>query len=63
MVRVASARTGQMLTEFRCPYQKPTYRNIQLQTLDNNGDGLADTILMLARRGRRRVTRLYPMYM
>jgi hypothetical protein len=63
MVQVGSARTGQLLKEFRCPYQQPAYRNIQVQTLDNNGDGLGDTILMAARRGRRRVTRPYPMYM
>jgi hypothetical protein len=60
-VEVYVAGTGQRLARFRCPYQEPTYRRIRLQTADANHDGLADTVVLTARRGRRTVSRAYDM--
>jgi hypothetical protein len=60
-VEVYVAGTGQPLARFRCPYQEPTYRRIRLQTADANHDGLADTVVLKARRGRRTVSRAYDM--
>jgi hypothetical protein len=60
MVQVRSARTGRVLADFACPFQAPRYRGMRLLTLDANGDGLGDTILLFARRGKRLVTELYP---
>jgi hypothetical protein len=59
MVRVYVADTGRFLSEFRCPYQEPTYRHIQLRTLDSTGDGTVDTVVLRAQRGRRWVSRSY----
>lgn len=58
-VHVYSARTGALLVPFRCPYQEPAYSRIQVLALDTNGDGLGDTVEVLARRGTRRVARFY----
>jgi hypothetical protein len=49
-----------MLTDFPCPFQGPRYHGMRLLTLDANGDGLGDTILLIAWRGKRQVTPFYP---
>jgi hypothetical protein len=51
--------SGRLLREFRCPYQAPAYRHIQLSTRDGTGDGTVDTVVVQARRGRRTVSRSY----
>ncbi len=59
-VRVTFADTGELKAEFRSPFQKPAFRGIVAAVLDTTGDGVADTVVVRARKGKRTVTRTFP---
>jgi hypothetical protein len=56
MVRVLYADTGAMKEEFLSPYQKPVFTNIQLTVRDSDGDGLADQVVLTAKKGKKKVS-------
>ena len=49
-VRVCYADTGEVMTEFRSPFQRPTFYKIVATAFDSDGDGLADAMKLTARR-------------
>jgi uncharacterized protein (UPF0548 family) len=50
-VRVSYADTGAVKAWFRSPFQRPAFRNIAAVAVDSNGDGVADAVLLAARKG------------
>jgi Tol biopolymer transport system component len=60
MVQVFSAATGALLEQFLSPFQKPAFKNIEVRTADSNGDGVADEVVVSARKGRKTVTATFP---
>jgi hypothetical protein len=60
MVAVFAALTGAEVESFASPFQKPAFRDIHVGVIDSNGDGIADAVVVTARKGRRRVTRIFP---
>jgi hypothetical protein len=54
-VEVDYADTGTEKSQFLSPYQKPSFRNIQVRVKDTNGDGVADAVVVLATKGKRSV--------
>jgi hypothetical protein len=57
VVRVLRADTGQVEREFVSPFQSPGYTRIAVGTSASQGDGVADTVVVTAQRGRRQVRR------
>src|SRR5262245_8567606 len=57
-VRVTFADTGELKALVRSPFQKPAFHAIAAAGFDADGDGLAESVRLTARRGRRTVTRL-----
>jgi len=57
-VRVTFADTGALKSEVRSPFQKPAFRRIVASAFDSDGDGLADSVRLTAKRGKRTLTRL-----
>ena len=57
-VRISFADTGALKAEVLSPFQKPAFRNIAVVVFDSNGDGVADSVRLTARRGKKTVTRL-----
>jgi uncharacterized delta-60 repeat protein len=55
MLEVLYADTGVVKTEFLSPMQQPTFRGIQVSTVQGNGAGIPDQVLLTGRRGRRLV--------
>jgi RHS repeat-associated protein/uncharacterized repeat protein (TIGR01451 family) len=60
VVRVFFADTGAKDKEFTSPYQAPAFKGIQLSLRDTNGDGVPDTVVLTARKGKKTVTSLIP---
>jgi hypothetical protein len=58
-VRVSFADTGEMKAEVLSPLQRPAFRAIAVSVFDSDGDGVADTIRLTARRGRKTVTLVF----
>jgi Tol biopolymer transport system component len=46
--------------DFLSPFQAPRFTNIQVGVVDANGDGVADEVLVTARKGRRHFTATLP---
>jgi hypothetical protein len=59
-VVVRFADTGAVKAVFKSPFQKPAFKKIQLSTLDSNGDGAADTVVLTARRLGKTKARVIP---
>ena len=59
MVAVLFADTGALKEEFPSPFQKPAFRNIQVNVVDSNGDGVPDEVLVTAKKGKRKVTAVF----
>jgi hypothetical protein len=60
MVKVSYADTGAEKETFTSPYQKPVYQGIQVSVRDSNGDGVADQVVLTARKGKRKASRIFP---
>ncbi len=58
IVQVFFADTGALKSEVLSPFQKSAYRNITVVVFDSNGNGVADTVRLTARRGKKTVARL-----
>jgi len=58
-VRVSYADTGAIKSQFRSPFQQPAFRKISVSVKDGNGDGVADTVVLTARKGRKTFTRQF----
>jgi hypothetical protein len=57
-VRVSFADTGALKAEVRSPFQQPAFRAIAVAAIDGDGDGVADSVRLTARRGRKTMRRL-----
>ena len=57
-VRISFADTGAVQSEFRSPFQKGAFRAIAVSVFDSDGDGVADTVRLTARKGKKTLTRL-----
>jgi hypothetical protein len=57
-VRVFFADTGAPKAEVRSPFQRPAFRAIAVAAFDGDGDGVADSVRLTARRGKKTLTRL-----
>jgi hypothetical protein len=49
-----------MQSEFRCPFQKPKYKNIRVTVRDTTGDGIPDEVVVTAQKGKKTVTAVFP---
>lgn len=58
-VRVSFADTGALQSEVRSPFQKTDFSRILVAVFDSNGDGVADTVRLTARKGQKSLTRLF----
>jgi hypothetical protein len=58
-VQVLFADTGAPERQFISPFQKPAFKGISVTVRDSNGDGLADQVVLTARKGRKTVTRVF----
>jgi hypothetical protein len=59
-VEVFNAVTGVLETSFLSPFQSPKWSRIQMRTSDNNHDGVPDTVVLTARKGKHTVTVFFP---
>jgi hypothetical protein len=59
-VQVFFADTGAPERQFISPFQKPAFKGISVTVGDSNGDGVADLVVLTARKGRKTVTRVFP---
>jgi hypothetical protein len=59
-VAVDYADTGALKTGFPSPFQRPAFKDIQVAVLDTNGDGVADTVVVTARKGNKTMTATFP---
>jgi hypothetical protein len=50
-------RPDGLVREIISPFQKPVYSSIRIATLDSDGDGSADTVVIRARKGKKKLTR------
>jgi hypothetical protein len=57
-VRASFADTGALKAEVRSPFQKPAFRAIAAAAIDGDGDGVADSVRLTARKGKKTLTRL-----
>jgi hypothetical protein len=46
--------------DFLSPFQAPRFKNIRVSVVDANGDGVADEVVVTARKGRRHFTATFP---
>jgi hypothetical protein len=53
MVEVLFADTGALKTEFLSPLQHPAFHGIQVSTVEGNGAGVPDQVILTGLRGRR----------
>jgi hypothetical protein len=60
MVEVFFADTGALKSRFRSPFQHPRYHRIQVSVIKGNGNDVADQVVLMARRGRRALTKVFP---
>jgi hypothetical protein len=60
VIEVLSADGGQMLSKFRCPFQKPMYKNIQVTVRDTAGDGMREEVVVTAQKGKKTVMAVFP---
>jgi hypothetical protein len=60
IVEVVFADTGAVKRRFLAPFRQPRFRAIQVGVRDSDGDGLADEVVVTARRGRWTVSRAFP---
>jgi hypothetical protein len=58
-VVVSFADTGAKKSQFASPFQQPAFRNIQVSVRDSDGDGVADQVVVTARKGTKTVTRTF----
>lgn len=58
-VRVAYSDNGETIREVVSPFQAPIYRAIQVTTLDDDGDGVPDTVVLSGKKGSRTFTRTF----
>jgi hypothetical protein len=56
-VRVSFADTGAVKAEVRSPFQRPAFRAIAAAAIDGDGDGVADSVRLTARKGKKTFTR------
>jgi hypothetical protein len=56
LILVTYADTGAKQSQITSPFQKPTYKNIQVTVEDTNGDGVPDTVVLTAKKGKQTVT-------
>jgi hypothetical protein len=56
VILVAYADAGAKKSQITSPFQKPTYKNILVPVEDTNGDGLHDTVVLIAKKGKKTVT-------
>lgn len=54
------ALTGAAVGGFPSPFQKPAFQDIQVSTIDSNGDSVPDEVVVTAKKGRRTVTATFP---
>ena len=54
------ADNGQVMEVIKLPFRALTFRHVQVQPLDTNGDGVTDAILVTALRGKKHVSRVIP---
>jgi hypothetical protein len=59
-VLVSFADTGAKKSEFASPFQSPPFKNIQVSVRDTNGDGVADEVVVTAKKGKKTLTDLFP---
>jgi hypothetical protein len=59
-LRILDAGTGLVKREIRSPFQKPVFRAIVVSLRDADGDGVLDTVVLTARKGKRKLTREVP---
>jgi hypothetical protein len=59
-VRISFADTGALKADVLSPFQKPAFRAIAVRVFDDNGDGLADTVRLTAKQGKKTLTRILP---
>src|SRR5439155_20780414 len=57
-LQISFADTGALKAEVRSPFQRPAFRAIAVSVFDGDGDGVADTVRLTARRGKKTMTRL-----
>jgi hypothetical protein len=60
-VRVSFADTGAVKAEVRSPFQRPAFRAIVVAAFDGDGDGVTDSVRLTARRGKKTLTRVFPL--
>jgi uncharacterized delta-60 repeat protein len=53
MVEVLYADTGAVKFQFLSPFQQPAFHGIQVSTVEGNGAGVPDQVILTGRRGRR----------
>jgi len=58
-VQVRDAGTGQVKAEFASPFKSPACKRITASVRDSNGDGVMDTVVLTARRGKRALSRTF----
>jgi hypothetical protein len=58
-VRTSFADTGALQAEYRSPFQRPHYQIIGVFTFNADGDGVANTVVLIARRRIGIVTRTF----
>jgi hypothetical protein len=56
MVEVLFADTGALKTQFLSPLQPPAFHGIQVNTVQGNGAGNPDQVILMGQRGRRFIT-------
>jgi hypothetical protein len=59
-VRVSFADTGELKSQFRSPFQRPAFAGIVASVIDTNGDGVGDSVVLKARKGRKIIQRSFP---
>jgi hypothetical protein len=59
MVRVFDADTGAELKQFLSVFQAPAYKSIVATAFDSNGDGIPDEVRLTARKGKKKVSRVF----
>jgi hypothetical protein len=57
-VRASFADTGALKAEVRSPFQRPAFRAVAVAAFDADGDGVADSVRLTARKGKKTLTRL-----
>src|SRR5262249_42741945 len=60
MVEVDFADTGAKKREFTSPFQAPAFKNIQVRVRDSDGDGVADQVVVTAKKGKKTQTVALP---